>query len=109
MVIALSEKVDKWILEAKAIEEAPIWLVEGDTVEIIYGNFEKVVTDRKDRNTGRAYQTNDFKIGVKLRDGTVGYRLVSKYLFVDIIKAFKDEKKAHDGETLTYRRPLRRR
>ena len=35
-------KEDQWILKAKEIEHAPSWLREGDTVEVVYGEFEEI-------------------------------------------------------------------
>jgi len=103
-------KEDEWMKKARDIEEAPKWLREGDTVEVVYGEFEEVETPRKDRRTGNEYVTIDFKVSIVLPNGSKAFRLVDKYTFVDLIKEFKAH--AKDGvmpKTVTYRRPVRRR
>ena len=101
---------DEWQKKAKKIETMARWLREGDVVEVVYGEFEEVQTDRVDKRTGNPYQTTDFKITVLKSDGSKAFRLIDKYVFVDLMKSFKAGSK--DGvmpKTIQYRRPVRRR
>jgi len=108
--LSKEEYEDKWTKLAFEIKRTPSWLRRGETVTIVYGDFEEVETARTDKKTGASYKSKDWKIGVLLRDGSKAWRMIDKYVFVDVMKMFKA--RAVDGKvpaTVVYRRPLRRR
>jgi hypothetical protein len=99
----MAMKVD-WVKRKDELDREAKWLGEGETIEVVYGEFEEVKTPRSDEETGRKYETTDFKIGCMVR-GKKCYRLVNKYLFSEIVGMFQEAKKTKDGETLTFMRP----
>ncbi|UCE29665.1 MAG: hypothetical protein JSV85_02815 [Candidatus Bathyarchaeota archaeon] len=101
------EYEDKRTKLAVEIEPTPSWLRRGETVTIVYGEFEEVEIEHKNKQTGDSYMTKEWMIGILLRDGSEAFRLVSPSVFADIVKAFEAESK--DGKmpkTLVYQRPL---
>lgn len=100
---------DKWMQKADEIEKTATWLQEDEVVEVVYGDFEEVETSRTDKRTGNPFVTKDWRIGIRVADGSIGYRLIHRSVFVDLIKAFKAEAKGGKvPETIQYRRPRRR-
>lgn len=97
-------KVEDPIARATQIEEQPRWLNEEEEVEVIYGEFHETETSREDEETGNKYVTRDFRIGCN-QDGKHVYKLVNKYVYVDIVRKFQEAKKAKNGETMPYVRP----
>lgn len=112
VVESIDAEMDEWVEEAERIAKEPMWLRDGEDVDVIYGRFKKVTTSRKDTRTGRAYESNDFQIGIKMPDGSIGYRLINRYVYMELIKAFQRASGGtpiKKGTILSFRRtPYRR-
>lgn len=103
---------DKWFAKKEEIDDNALWLNEGDTVTVHYGDFEEITTKRRDKKTDNPYETHDFKVGVTLPNGVRTYWKVSKYLFSAILQQFADAPRKADGkiaDTISYTRPFNNR
>lgn len=96
-----------WEKVAKDIRKTPIWLKDGEAVDVVFGAFEETTTERTDKKTGKPYKTEDFVIEVRLADGTPAYRKVSKWVLAEIIETAVKADKNKDGEVFRYVRPQR--
>ena len=98
---ALQEKMFKLKSE---IDGKARWLREAEEVEIPFADFEETKTERRDKRTGNAYTTTDYKIAIRLAGGKVAYRLVNQYVLSEIIEGFKNQGMP---STLIFRRTSR--
>jgi hypothetical protein len=106
----VEEKVLDPVAERKLNAERALkarWLQEGEEVEVIYGQFFKHPTPRKDDDTGNEYVTQDYRIGCRdPRTGQMMWKYVNHWTYDEIVDMFTAAKKAKDGEVLLYRRPF---
>lgn len=102
-------EVKGWTEEKDKIERTPVWLRESDIVEVDFSVMpEPVETPRKDARTGREYKSIDYKIAIFLADGSRAFRMIDKYVLVDMTKAWELASPSKP-KRMSYRRPVRRR
>jgi hypothetical protein len=105
--VVVGAKVEDAVKMKTDIDTEANWLRDGESIEVIYGEFWEAKTKRKDEITGNEFETDDFKIGGTSEDGKHVFRLVNKYVFSDIIGLFQS--KAVDGKlpkTVFFEKPF---
>lgn len=98
---------DKWTAEADAYENKLRYVDFGSMIEVIYGDFEKIAVEKKDKKTGKPYPATDWKVGIR-KDGKRKVVRLNEYNFSLMVRKAQEIAKANGGkfpETFAFQVP----